>query len=176
MRGRIGRLVAYCLVISRRFAAHRGSLSAGGLAFFVALSIAPAAVVVGGIAGLFVTPEELRATLTTAIGSAPNVTQVAGPFIDSIVNLVERSSGSTVTITSIVSLIIAVYAASRMVYGFRLSRLSRKSSQHLASQTRDSSPGLGGSTGSSSRWSSGWEPGGSSEEVPMALARCRSAP
>ena len=120
MRGRIGRLVAYCLVISRRFAMHRGSLSAGGLAFFVALSIAPAAVVIGGIAGLFVTPEELRATLTTAISSAPNVTQVAGPFIDSIVNLVERSSGSTVTITSIVSLIIAVYAASRMVYGFRI--------------------------------------------------------
>ena len=120
MRERIGQLDAYCLVISRRFAMHRGSLSAGGLAFFVALSIAPAAVVVGGISGLFVTPEEVRATLTTAIGSAPNLTSAAGPFIDSIVNIVERSSGSTVTITSIVSLVIAVYAASRMVYGFRL--------------------------------------------------------
>ena len=120
MRERIGQLVAYCLVISRRFAMHRGSLSAGGLAFFVALSIAPAAVVVGGISGLFATPEEVRATLTTAIASAPNLTSAAGPFIDSIVNLVERSSGSTVTITSIVSLLIAVSAASRMVYGFRL--------------------------------------------------------
>ncbi|CAB4945240.1 MAG: hypothetical protein F2840_06010 [Actinobacteria bacterium] len=120
MRERIGRLAAYSLVLSRRFATHRGSLSAGGLAFFVALSIAPAAVVVGGIAGLFVTPEEVRSTLTAAIGSAPNVTQAADPFIDSIVSLVERSSGSAVTITSIVSLVIAVYAASRMVYGFRL--------------------------------------------------------
>ena len=120
MRDRAGALVAYCLAISRRFAIHRGSLTAGGLAYFVALSIAPAAIVVGGIVGLFVTPDDVRSVLTKLVAGAPNGAAALGPFIDSIVSVVERSSGGTVTIASLVSLVIAVYASSRVVYGLRM--------------------------------------------------------
>lgn len=120
MRERVGALVAYCLVISRRFSAHRGSLTAGGLAYFVALSIAPAAIVVGGIVGLFVSPDDVRTVLTKLVAGAPNGAAALGPFVDSIVSVVERSSGGTVTVASAVSLVIAVYASSRVVYGLRM--------------------------------------------------------
>jgi len=55
--GRVHGVIVYALVISRRVTAHRGSLAAGGLAYFVALSVAPAALAVGWIAGLFLSPD-----------------------------------------------------------------------------------------------------------------------
>jgi membrane protein len=120
MRAQIGRWVAFGQVISGRFTEHRGSLTAGGLAFFVALSIAPAAVVVGWIVGLIVTPDQVRQALTDLVNHSPDLVTSLKPFVDSIVGVVEQSSGSTVTVTSLISLVIAVYAASRMVYGLRL--------------------------------------------------------
>ena len=117
----VRRLIAYVQVISARSTAHRGSLAAGGLAFFVALSVAPAALAIGWIAGRFLSPEEVRRTLTTAAEGTPGLGAQAQPVINSLVSLVESASSSSVTVTSIVGVLVAVYAASRTVIGVRLS-------------------------------------------------------
>lgn len=116
----VRRLIAYVQVISARSTAHRGSLAAGGLAFFVALSVAPAALAIGWLVGRFLSPDEVRQALTTAAEGTPGLRTQAQPVIDSLVSLIESASSSAVTITSIVGVLVAVYAASRTVVGLRL--------------------------------------------------------
>jgi membrane protein len=106
--------------ISAHATLHRTTLSAGGLAFFVSLSIAPAAVVVGWIAGLLVDPSRVQQSLEVLVGQSPGVGASLKPFVDSLTSLIEQASGTTFTVATIVSLLLAVYAASRMVYGLRL--------------------------------------------------------
>lgn len=113
-------LVAQVESISAHATLHRTTLSAGGLAFFVSLSIAPAAVVVGWIAGLLVDPGQVQQGLKALVGQSPGVGASLKPFVDSLGSLIEQASGTTFTVATIVSLLLAVYAASRMVYGLRL--------------------------------------------------------
>jgi membrane protein len=113
-------LVDQLASISRHASSHRTNLSAGGLAFFVSLSIAPAAVVVGWIAGLLVDPSEVQRSLAVLAGQSPGLGASLTPFVDSLGTLVEQASGTTFTVATIVSLLLAVYASSRMVYGLRL--------------------------------------------------------
>lgn len=116
----VRRLVAYVQVISTRSTAHRGSLAAGGLAYFVALSVAPAALAIGWLVGRILSPEEVRAALTRAAQGTPGLTSQLQPVIDQVATLMESASTSAVTITSVVGVLIAVYAASRTVVGLRL--------------------------------------------------------
>jgi len=106
--------------VSSRSQRHRVSLSAGGLAYFAALSMAPAAVVVGWIAGLFLQPEQVRSALERLTQASPDVASSLAPFVDATVSLVEASSGATFTIATVVSVLLSTYAASRMVDGTRL--------------------------------------------------------
>ena len=114
------RVVAYVQVITARSTAHRGSLAAGGLAFFVALSVAPAALAIGWLVGRILSPQEVRAALTSAARSTPGVNAQLQPVIDQVVSLMESASTSAVTITSVVGVLVAIYAASRTVVGLRL--------------------------------------------------------
>lgn len=105
--------------ITLRYTAHRGSLVAGGLAFFVALSLAPAALAIGRLAGLLLDPEQVRSVMETVVRQSPHV----GPssdLADAVISLVESGSATAVTITTLVSLALAVYAASRVVLGMHL--------------------------------------------------------
>lgn len=116
----VRRLIAYVHVIGARSTAHRGSLAAGGLAFFVALSVAPAALALGWLVGRFLSPEQVRQTLTTAAAGTPGLDAQLQPVINSLVSLIESASSSAVTITSILGVLVAIYAASRTVVGLRL--------------------------------------------------------
>lgn len=99
---------------------HRVSLAAGGLAFFTALSIAPAAIAFGTIAGLVLDPERLRTALEDLVARTPGLEPVRG-VIDPIVTLVESASGSGFSAVAIVGLVIAVVAASRVIVSMRQS-------------------------------------------------------
>jgi len=114
------RLRAESKSISERADRHRTSLAAGGLAYFVALSIAPAAVVVGRVAGFVLDPQGVRQVLDELIARSPGQTATLAPMADSLANLIVQSSSATFTIATILSVLVAIYGASRMVYGLRL--------------------------------------------------------
>lgn len=120
MQAWIRALIAEVTAVGARFSAHRGSLAAGGLAFFVSLSIAPAAVVIGWIASLVLNPDDVRTALTRLLDQSYASNEVLAPIVNSIVGLIENPSGVSITTTSIISFGVAVYAASRVVYGMRL--------------------------------------------------------
>lgn len=106
--------------VSLDFQRNRTSLAAGGLAYFVALSLAPAALAFGTVAGLILDPAEVRATLERLVGHGPGTIAGAQEAVDSLVNLVEGASSTTLTATTFISLLIAVYAASKVVLGLRM--------------------------------------------------------
>lgn len=112
--------IDYLLVISRRLTAHRSSLTAGGLAYFVALGLAPAALAVGWLAGIVLTPEQVRESLSTAATGATGVAGRGAGVADSVASLIESSSTAGMSIASFIGVVIAIYAASRTVYGLRL--------------------------------------------------------
>ena len=105
--------------VTQRYALHRGSLVAGGLAFFVALSLAPAALATGRIAGLLLDPEQVRAVMQSIARQSPYL-GIDRQVTDGVISLVESGSAASVTVTTIVSLLVAVYAASRVVLGMHL--------------------------------------------------------
>lgn len=98
----------------------RGSLAAGGLAYFVALSLAPAALAFGTLAGLLLNPSQVRAALDRLAQRAPETFDQVQPFSSALVSAIESASGSTFTITTLVSLVIAIYASSKIVLGLRM--------------------------------------------------------
>ncbi|HAN71675.1 MAG TPA: hypothetical protein DCQ36_08830 [Actinobacteria bacterium] len=98
----------------------RGSLAAGGLAYFVALSLAPAALAFGTLAGLLLKPAQIRSALDRLAQRAPETFDEVQPFTSALVSAIESASGSTFTITTLVSLMIAIYASSKIVLGLRM--------------------------------------------------------
>ncbi len=115
-------VVAYVREVSSRMGAHRASLAAGGLAYFVVLAIAPAAVVVGSLAGLFLTPTEIRDAFARLQEASPALAANVSGFTDSLVSIVENASTTSITVATTVSVIVAIYAASKVVYGIRLAQ------------------------------------------------------
>jgi membrane protein len=98
----------------------RASLAAGGLAYFVALSVAPAALAFGTLAGLFLDPVDVRDALERLAGRAPESVGNMQPVIDALVSTVESASASAFTITTVVGAVIAIYASSKVVLGLRM--------------------------------------------------------
>lgn len=106
--------------LGARFTEHRNSLAAGGLAYFLALAVAPAALVVGALTGLLLGPDQVRAAISSLAGGDPVQVQALKPLTDSLVAATEHALVSGVTVASVVGLIVALYAASKVVYGLRL--------------------------------------------------------
>lgn len=98
----------------------RVSLAAGGLAYFVALSIVPAALAFGTIAGLIFDPGQVRAALDRMTQRAPEAVDVAAPIVSAFVSTVERASATSFTVTTLVAALVAVYASSKVVQGLRM--------------------------------------------------------
>ncbi|MEY4136060.1 MAG: Virulence factor BrkB [Actinomycetota bacterium] len=115
-------VIAYVREITARMGLHRASLSAGGLAYFVVLALAPAAVVVGSMAGLLLTPTEIREAFARLQEASPSLAANVSGLTDALVSVVENASATAFTVTTIVSVIVAVYAASKVVYGIRLAQ------------------------------------------------------
>lgn len=102
------------------YSLHRGSLASGGMAYFVLLAIAPAAVFIGAVAGAIVGPEDTRAAIESLLVRAPELGSEFQPTVDALLTVMTTASGSAVTVTSVVSLLIAIYAASKAIMALRL--------------------------------------------------------
>jgi membrane protein len=120
VRQRVRELVAWGSGLGVDYTRNRASLAAGGLAYFVALSLAPAALALGTIAGVFLEPSEVRAALESLAARAPEAVGNLQPLVDALVGVVETASASAFTITTVVSALIAIYAASKVVLGVRM--------------------------------------------------------
>ena len=106
--------------IGLRFTEHRNSLAAGGLAYFVALAVAPAAIVIGALTSLLIGLDQVREAINSLAVQAPIEAGALKPVTDSLIAATEHSSVGGVTATSLVGALVAIYAASKVVYGLRL--------------------------------------------------------
>ena len=120
MNQRVRDVIDHGLDLSRDYRRTRASLAAGGLAYFVALSIAPAALALGTVAGLLLDPEDIRAALERLGERTPDAFAAIEPVADALLSTVESASTSSFTIATIVSALVAVYAASKVVLGLRM--------------------------------------------------------
>jgi membrane protein len=120
VKERLRAVVAWGSRLGLEYTRTRASLAAGGLAYFVALSIAPAALAFGTLAGLFLDPEDVRSVLERIAERAPGSVGNLQPVIDALVSTIESASATAFTITTLVSALIAIYAASKVVLGVRM--------------------------------------------------------
>lgn len=100
-----------------RFGALNVSLVAGGLAYYVILALAPIAISVGAVAGLFVDQEQFISGWNSLVSRGPESMSGLDPAINSLASLAQNATASSVTITTILSLILAVYVSQKVVYG-----------------------------------------------------------
>ncbi len=120
MKERVHAVVAYWRVLGDDYRRTRSSLSAGGLAYFVALSLAPAALAFGTLAGLLLNPADVRAALDRLAVRAPEAFSAIKPVSDALTSTIESASASAFTVATLVSVVIAVYASSKVVLGLRM--------------------------------------------------------
>ena len=119
-RALVGRVKSDASAISVRMNRHRSSLSAGGLAYFVALSVGPAAIAIGGIAGLVIGPDTVRSALDEVERGTPGISAALKPAASSLVDLISQSSDASLTAATVIGFVVAVYGASRTVYYLRI--------------------------------------------------------
>ncbi len=117
---RVRALVAWVQRLSLEYQRSRVALAAGGLAYFVALSVVPAALAFGTLAGLVLDPDQVRAALDRLAERAPGTVDVFSPVLEAVLSTIETASASAFTITTLVSAVVAVYAASKVVLGLRM--------------------------------------------------------
>lgn len=116
---RVEPLVAMARRITSEYTHARVSLSAGGLAYFVGLALIPAAIVLGSVAGLLVSPGQVTAGLDALVSHYPSLGSVR-PVIEGVVNAAVSASAASFTLTTALSIGIALYASSYVVVGCRL--------------------------------------------------------
>jgi membrane protein len=117
---RVRAVMAWGQRVSLDYQRSRASLAAGGLAYFVALSVAPAALAFGTLAGLVLNPQDVRDALERLAERAPGTLGSMQPVIDALVSTIENASASTFTLTTVVSAVVAIYASSKVVLGLRM--------------------------------------------------------
>jgi membrane protein len=116
---RLRPLTAWFQRLSAEYQRSRVSLAAGGMAYFVALSLAPAALAFGTLAGVVLDPQDVRTALERLAERAPESLGNLQPIIEALMSTIENASASAFTITTLVSLLIAVYASSKVVFSLR---------------------------------------------------------
>jgi membrane protein len=120
VNGRVQAVVAWGSRLGLEYTRTRASLAAGGLAYFVALSLAPAALAFGTLAGLVLDPADVREALERIAERAPGTVENVQPMIDALVATIEGASATAFTVTTLVSVVIAIYASSKVVLGVRM--------------------------------------------------------
>jgi membrane protein len=112
-------LVAMARRIIAEYTRTRVSLSAGGLAYFVGLALIPAAVVLGSVAGLFVTPAQVTSGMDALVSHNPALAS-SRPVIEGVVSAAASASATSFTLATLASVLLAIYASSYVVVGARL--------------------------------------------------------
>jgi membrane protein len=107
--------VGFWASVYARFARHRGSVLAGGLAFFGLLSLVPSFLSLGALVALVYNPVDFAEDLRAVLADRPEALETLGPTLDSIANLSDTNV-STIGIAGFVGLLVSLYAASRFVY------------------------------------------------------------
>lgn len=116
----IPRLVSRGRVVADVHARSNGSLVAAGLAFYTFFALAPAAVAIGAIAGVFLSPADLSSAWKELLARSPDSLSALQPAVDGLTQVAMTASGGVALITSASALVVAIYAASKSVYGVRL--------------------------------------------------------
>ena len=111
--------VDWCRAIGVSFTQNRASLAAGGLAYFVTLSLAPLAIAFGGIAGLVLDPTTVQRALDSLADKSP-VSGSTDQLAKQLISLVTNASAGSTSIATIIGFVVALYAASKVVYGGRM--------------------------------------------------------
>lgn len=120
MKARLKTAVSYVREVADEYRRTRSSLAAGGLAYFVALSLAPAALAFGSLAGLLLDPSEVRAALDQLAARAPEAFATVQPVSQALLSTVESASSGSFTVATVVGVVLAVYASSKVVLGLRM--------------------------------------------------------
>jgi len=103
-----------------RYSTAVGSLVAAGVAYYVFFALAPLAIGVGAVVGLFINASNVRQEWDALAQQHPEFLGALKPAVDALFELAERSSTGSVTVTTIVALGVAIYAASKAVYSMRV--------------------------------------------------------
>jgi membrane protein len=99
--------------LATRFSRHRGSVLAAGFAYFALLALVPAAIALGSVAAWIGDGDALRESLDRAVERAPGLEGPASEVLGGLIDVVDRTSGATFGWTTLIGLLIAIYAASR---------------------------------------------------------------
>jgi membrane protein len=110
--------LAWARSLAQGFTQHRLALISGGIAFFVALALAPTLFAFGAIASLFISPEALDSILQSILKETSR--GVADSMVPEIVSIATQGSSAALTTSSVIAIFVAVYAASKVVLGMRL--------------------------------------------------------
>jgi membrane protein len=119
MRARLTAWTATARAWGEDFTRTRSALAAGGLAYFVALSVGPAALALGALTGLILEPAQIRAAIDRIVDATPVSGAQGDSLVSALVALVESASTTAFTVTTVVGVVVAVYAASKVVLGLR---------------------------------------------------------
>lgn len=106
--------------VLQAFTAQRSTLAAGGLTYFIVLALVPTLFAFGAIAGLFIDARSLDSFIQDLARRAPESIDPDGAVAQGLVQVAESASTSTFTISSVIALALALYAASNVVLGMRM--------------------------------------------------------
>lgn len=116
---RVRPMIEFGQSVVARYSAIGGSVVAAGMSFYVFFALAPTALAVGALAGAFLSEQQVKNAVQEIVDRSPETLEPLQPALDAIVKLADRGSSSAFTITTVVSVIVATYVASRVVYGLR---------------------------------------------------------
>lgn len=106
--------------VAKRAQEQGSSLDAAGMAYFAAIAVGPAAVVIGAFAGLILTPDQVTDAATALTRVLPAGQTPIEPALKALVQVSVQASAQAVSITSVIGVGVALYASSRFLYGLRL--------------------------------------------------------
>lgn len=107
--------VGFAVAVYGRFSRQRGSVLAGGLAFFALLSVVPSILSLGSLVALLLDPAEFVGDLRALLVDYPDLFAAVEPMLDHLAALGETSL-TTLGLAGIVGVAVSLYAASRVVY------------------------------------------------------------
>lgn len=110
-----GGIVGFWLSVYARFARHRGTVLAGGLAFFALLSLVPAALSLGVVVAIFLEPAQFVSDVKEALAQNPDLLKGIEPLLDQIA-AVSKTTLRSLGIAGLIGFLLSLYAASRFVY------------------------------------------------------------
>ncbi len=103
--------------VVRRYGSLNISLISGGMAYYVMLALAPMAIAIGAITGLFVNTESFTRLWNDFRVDESDSLQVFDPAVSALTELAAKSSTGAATIATISSVVLAIYVSQKVVYG-----------------------------------------------------------